>query len=298
MRISTNLMFDRASRTMSDLSGKADALNTRIATGRKFAAPSGDAAAYRQLSALKRAATDQEADTANIKLAQSLLSSADTALSGVEVQLQRAREIAVQAGTGTLSAQQKAAFGTELDAIVDDLVTLANATDSRGQPLFGGATDAVPFVVAADGTVGYAGSGEAGAIPIGADAGVAATTPGDRAFGVSTAGGASDIFAVVQALAASLRATGTAGTALDDLATALSTVTDTRASIGARGARLDIEASRLSDTALTREATRSAIEDADPYQTYADLQKTLTVLQATQASFGKLTALSMFDYLR
>ena len=32
--------------------------------------------------------------------------------------------------------------------------------------------------------------------------------------------------------------------------------------------------------------------------TITELQKTLTVLQATQASFSKLTQLSLFNYLR
>ena len=50
--------------------------------------------------------------------------------------------------------------------------------------------------------------------------------------------------------------------------------------------------------ALRCEAARSAIEDVDVSQAITDLQKTMTVLQATQASFSKLSGLSLFNYLR
>jgi flagellar hook-associated protein 3 FlgL len=41
-----------------------------------------------------------------------------------------------------------------------------------------------------------------------------------------------------------------------------------------------------------------ALEDTDVTTAVTQLQKTLTILQATQASFTKLTSLSLFDYLR
>ncbi|WP_374137885.1 flagellin, partial [Sphingomonas sp.] len=63
-------------------------------------------------------------------------------------------------------------------------------------------------------------------------------------------------------------------------------------------ARLDLETARLESTALTREAERSGIEDTDLTTAIIELQKTTTILQATQASLGRLSSLSLFDYLR
>lgn len=298
MRIATSGFYDRATSTMGSLTAKADALQTQVSTGKRINAPSDDAGAYRQLTGIKQAATDQKTDEANIKLAQSLLDGSDTALSGVETQLQRVREIAMTASNGTLSAEQKAAFGTELDAIVEDLVRLANTSDARGQPLFSGSSDAPPYAADVNGVVQYSGTGEAGAIPIGDGAKVQATTSGTRIFSFEGAAGPTDIFAVVQGLATNLRTDGTTGDALKDIDIASSTVIDARASIGARGARLDVETARLADTSVSREESRSNIEDVDTATAITQLQKTLTVLQATQASFSKLTALSLFDYIR
>ena len=50
--------------------------------------------------------------------------------------------------------------------------------------------------------------------------------------------------------------------------------------------------------ATDREITRSSIEDTDVTQAITELQKTMTILSAAQASFTKLSNLSLFDYLR
>ena len=49
---------------------------------------------------------------------------------------------------------------------------------------------------------------------------------------------------------------------------------------------------------LTARTAVKIMEDTDITSAVTELQKTLTILQATQASFTKLTGLSLFDYLR
>ena len=208
MRISTQSTYDRAGASMSKLSAEAARLQTQVATGKRVIAPSDDAGAYRQLTVIKRADADQSANAANVKLASGLLSSSDTALQGIGNQLVQARELALQASNGTLTDAQKSTLAISLDAIVEDMVTLANTTDARGQPLFGGATGNAAYTRAADGTISFAGTGEPGAIPIGDGTSVHATDSGERIFAVSTPGGASDIFRIVQELAEAIRTGG------------------------------------------------------------------------------------------
>lgn len=62
--------------------------------------------------------------------------------------------------------------------------------------------------------------------------------------------------------------------------------------------RVDIQAAQIKTASSDREIARSGIEDADATETIIELQKTMTILQATQASFSKLSSLSLFDYLR
>lgn len=296
MRIPTQGVFDRGAAAMSLLSETADRLQTQISTGKRFTQPSEDAAAWRQLVGIKRTSGNEAADAANVTLAQNLLAASDSTLGSVFDQLVRARELATQAANGTLSDSQKQSFATELEAMVEDLFKLANTTDVRGQPLFGGSSGDVAYVQATPGgPITFVGTGEPPAIPIGEGATVAPTTRGDRAFG--------NMFAVVQGLADAIRTGGPTSlaasqNALTTLRTAIDGVSDARASIGARASRMDLEAQRLSESSLNREATRAALEDTDVSTAITQLQKTLTVLQATQASFTKLTSLSLFDYLR
>lgn len=300
MRVASSLIFDRSRDLMSSLSAQADRLNTQLATNKRIQAPSDDAAAYRALTQLKRQAADDEAENSNIDLANALLSASATALGGVEAQLVRVREIAISAGSATLTPEQKGSLAAELDVITEDLLRIANTTDSRGSPLFSGASIDPPYARQSNGSISYTGSGQAGPIPIGDGRTIDATTSGDTIFsGIPVAaGGTSDMFAILASMSATLKADGAIGTAAADVQAIANSVSNARASIGARGARLELEQSRLQDLALTREQARQKIEDTDVAATITELQKTLTVLQATQASFSKLTALSLFNYLR
>lgn len=290
MRIATSQLYDRPMSLMSSLTQQADTLQTQIATGSRITRASDDSAAWRQLDTLKRADADDAAYAANVKLAQGLVAQADTALDSVTTRLQRAQELAVQAANGTMSASDRTAIGTELAGILDDLLSIANSKDVRGQPIFGGANGEA-YAQASDGTISYTGSGEPSAVPLGANASVATGVTGDRAFG--------DMFATLQAIAAAVAAGDTpSGNDVDALQSSLDQVAAARASIGARGARLDLESTRLSDAAIAREDSRTAIDSTDISATITELQKTLTILQATQASFTKLSNLSLFDYLR
>ena len=302
MRVTTSQAYDRPSLLMASLNSQADRLQTQVATGKKILAPSDSASGWQQLAGLKRAAADDGTYASNIKMAQSLLAATDTALDTVETQLQRAKAFAVQANSDTITPEGRAAILKEVEAIVTDLLGAVNATDTRGQPLFGGAAGDAAYARQPDGSIAYVGQGDAAPIPVGDGVEIAATESGPRAFGgIPTANGELDVFAILTAFAAALQPGAEPGgvdTAMTDLDAALDQLGTVRASVGARAFRMDLEAERLVDADVTREAARTGIEDADTATSIAELQKTLTILQATQASFTKLTALSLFDYLR
>lgn len=299
MRISTSQMYSQSMSLMSKLTAQADKAQTQIATTKIGVTAVSDAAAYVKLQQIQRATTGDATYKSNITVAQGVLAQADQTLDSVETQLQRALELATRAANDTLSDDDRAAIGEELSSIRDTLYGLANTKDDiRGQPLFGGATGDTAYVKNDDGSISYAGTGEPSGIPVADGESIQPSISGDRVF--SPAG--SDVFAILGSLADALKS-GTdvkaaAGAALDGINASLSNVTLARATIGARGARLDLKADQLTATAETRETTRSGIEDTDIASTTVELQKALTVLSATQSTFTKLTSLSLFDYLK
>jgi len=295
---STSLFYDRAKSAMGGLAAKADRLQTDIATTKRLQAPSDDSVAYQRLQRIARDTADAGAWDANLDLAGSLLAQADTTLGTMTTQVQRASELMLRVNNGTMSAADRKTTGAELTQIVASLVELANTADTRGRPLFGG-TDGKPAVAMDAGTTTYS-QGAPAAIPVGDGQQVQPTELASRLFDL---GNGKDTLAVLQTLAAALMA----GTALDadagkaaiaDLAAADDQLTGVRASLGARATRVDILQTQSTRIAADRETERSGLEDTDYTAAIADLQKTMTVLSATQASFSKLSQLSLFDYLR
>lgn len=302
MQISTSQLYDRSSTLMRQLAAKADKLQTQISTDKRIGTASDDPVAFQKLALIKRSGANDGAYGANIKIAQSLLAQSDSTLGSFESQLQKAAELAVQANNDALSPENRRVIGDQLTAIVQDLVGLANTKDVRGQPLFGGASGDTAVAQAQNGSVSFTDIGEPSPIPVGDGVDVHATDSAKRLFGnIPTTNGPSDVFAIISKLATALTSnTGASAAAAEagtDLKTALTQIGAARGSVGARAARLDLETARLTEVATIREGDRSSLEDTDTAAAITELQKTMTVLSATQASFSKLSSLSLFNYL-
>ncbi len=297
MQISTSQFYDRAARSIATTSGRTDTISTQISSGRKFQAPSDDSVAYQRLAGLSRTTANGAAYDANLTMAGSLLQQADTTLSAMTTQLQKASELAIQANNGTLNASQRATIGDQLSGIADTIAGLANIKDLRGQPLFGGADGGAAVTKQADGRYTYAETA-ASPIPIGDGQTVQAGEPASRVLKF----GDKDALNVIAALAAALQSgepLGTAGsTAIDDLSAAGTQLTAIQGSLGARAARVDLQQAAQKDIATDREDVRSSIEDTDVVAATVELQKQMTILNATSASFTKLSSLSLFNYLK
>ncbi len=306
MLVSTNLFFDRTNRQLGGLTADVQKLQTQLATGKRLTTASDDAAAFRRVQRLEIAGANDAAWRNNITLASSVLDQADATLGNITDLLQRAQELAVQSNSGTLSDSDRRVVASQLRGVIDDVLTLANTRDGRGIPLFGAATGDAALVRDASGTVSFGGTGDPPSIPVGDDTVVRPSESAERIFGglPVAGGGTTDIFAEISSLAAALDVPGgasvpaIAANTIDQLKAAVEQVVSVRGSIGARSARLDLEQSRLDDLNVIREADRGALEGTDMQATIIQLQKTSTILQATQMSLSRLSQLSLFDYLR
>lgn len=299
MRIATSQLFNRPNSLMARLTAHADKTQTSIATTKKYATPSENAGSYLQLQGLRQDVRDDAAYTSNINLARGVLEQVDSTLGDIETQLQRVLTLTSQAATGTVSDANRASIAADLEQIREGLFSLANARDVRGNPLFGGASGDAAYTRDTDGTISYAGGEDAAAaIPINKSDTIQATIPGDRLFGSEP----NNMFAMLNDLTTALRAGGDVSAAtnmaLDQFKARIDEINGGRAVAGSRAVRLEMDLDRLTQVATNREIARIELEDTDIPIAITELQKTLTVLQATQASFTKLTSMTLFDYLR
>ena len=189
-------------------------------------------------------------------------------------------------------------IGDELSSILDGLVGLANSQDVRGQPLFGSADGTQAVTRNANGSFTYSAATKLSEIPIGDGQSVQATETAARVFTFNGGDALGAIAKLAQALQSGAPlGDDTAGT-IDSLMKADEQVALVRASVGARAARVDLQQTLLTQSNLDRAELRSSVEDIDVSEAIVELQKTMTILQATQSSFSKLSSLSLFDYLR
>jgi len=297
VQVNTRATHAAAVARMASLQSQLDRTQAAIATGKRIAQPSDDPVGSGIAARLRRV---QAADTARgtaVDAAASRLASADTTLGAVATLLQRAREIGLQGASATLSATDRATLAAEAGQLGEQLLDLANTLGPDGAPLFGGAAGRGPaFARDPGGMVAWTGVGGEAVVALAGD--VRAGNNGPAAF----TGADGNAFAALDDLAAALVAPD--ATRAADLAAALtgteaagSRAADAQAAVGTRAARLAVESERLQAADLSLEADLSRIESLDMASAIARLQRLATVLQATQASFVKVTGLSLWDRL-
>ena len=301
--VSTSAFYERATHNIAGLRARAEGLQGDLARGERLIRSSQDPVAAARLRALSRADALAAVDTANAGRAASDLQLADDALGGFTSAIGRARELATQAANGTLNPAQRAAIGQELGQINAGLLSLANARDSAGHALFGGEATGPAYTVDAAGNAVYGGTASAGQLDLGDGQSVDRGVTGPQFLNFTAGGTATDLFATLKGLADALQGgaadpAGAARAALTSLATGLSTVTTAQTVVGARLNWIDLATTHASQRGEQRAIEEAAVGGTDIAATITRLQQTMTVLEASQASFARLSGLSLFDQIR
>lgn len=300
---STSAFFERSTQGIGTLRARAEELQTQLSKGQKLSRSSDDPVAASRLRTLARADALSNIDMTNANRATADLTLADSALSSFANYITRAKELATQAGTGTLSTAQRAGIGQELKQMVGDLVALANSRDSSGHSLFGGETAGDAYTVDAAGNASYNGTATSGELPLGDGQTITRGLTGPEFLSFDVNGTPTDLIAVVKALGDTLISgagdpAAAARDALGTLDTSLETLTTAQTVVGSRLSWIDLTTERRTNLSELRTGEEQDIGATDIASTVADLQQVMLVLEASQASFSKLSSLSLFDVLR
>jgi flagellin len=192
-----------------------------------------------------------------------MMQTAEGALSEQSNMLQRMRELAVQSSNGTYSSAQRTYLNTEFDQLLEQMDNIATETTWNGMSLL----DAT----SAEGLSTTSGTFE---FQVGQNA--------DET--ISVAIGAMDIATLgISALAT---ASG-ASTAIDTIDTALDSINEQRATIGAGINQMTYAADNLSNIAANVTASRSSIMDTDYASASTQLSKSQIIQQASTAMLAQ-----------
>ena len=183
MRISTIQAFNTGVRGIQDNYSAVTRTQEQITSGKRILTPADDPVASVRLLQLDQEAGKLAQYQDNLTAATNSLTQEEAILNSVNNVLQRVREIALEAGNGALDAGGRQALAQELGEREDELYSLLNSQNARGEYLFGGyQSDSQPFVRAADGSYRYAGDEGQRSIQIGSAKMVAINDNGKELF--------------------------------------------------------------------------------------------------------------------
>ncbi len=300
---STSAFYERSTMDMAALRAEAERLQGSLSSGERLTRSSDDPVAASRMRQLSRADTYSAIDSANASRAAGDLQLTDGALSTFAEYVIRVKELATQAANGTLTDAQRGGIGQEISAIRANVIQLANARDMAGGALFGGQSAGDAYTVDAAGAANYAGTAAAPTLPLGDGQSVSPALTGPQFLNFSVNGAPqTDLMAAMKVMADALQAGGSAAQAAaqDGIAAmnqAVEAITTAQTVVGSRLAWLDLTAERRTSLGEMRSTEENDIGGTDIASTVARLQQTMTVLEASQASFTKLASLSLFDLI-
>ena len=159
MRLSTSNLYQHSLSNLLNQQSALDRTQGQVSSGQRISVASDDPAGAGQVVQLKHILASNAQYGANIDSATTRLSTEQTALTSVNSLLDSARTLALQGLNGSLADSDRQAIAAQVTQLRDQLVQLANTTDSNGNALFAGsATTSTPFSADASGQVSYSGN--------------------------------------------------------------------------------------------------------------------------------------------
>ncbi len=142
--VNTNVMSLNAQRNLSTNTSNLGKSLERLSSGFRINRGADDAAGLQVSENLRSQIRGSKAALANVQDGINVMNIADGALGVVTENLQRMRELAVQAGNDTYDVAQRAAIKQELDSRAADITRISDATEFNGVFLLNGNSDVAP----------------------------------------------------------------------------------------------------------------------------------------------------------
>ena len=299
-------MFQRGSSQMSTVQSKLTQTQAQLAQGKQVinASDAPDQAAT--IQRLKSILNRQDSYQSSLNTVKNRLQGEESTLQSVSDLLVRAKEVAVQGANDTLNPGDRKGLATEMKALRDQMLSLANTKDSNDNFLFAGSrVKQQAFAENSSGVPVYRGDqtrmnvrvGEQRSIPInrtgtGAFVSVNRTDTDGTAIGVG-------FFKVMDDLIAGLNNSKGADVSrgvgeLDNLQLGVSLA---RAEVGTNLNVVDQQTSVIEDMTLNLKTTLSSIEDLDYASAITKMNQQMLSLEAAQSSFAKVSKLSLFNFI-
>ncbi len=310
MRVSTTVQFDRASTIMNKLQNDLGTSQAKVSVQKQILNPSEKPDQTATILRLNSVIDRQTTFGRTIEMLQARLDNESATLTSASEVLIRIKELAVQANNGTQGLTSRKIIATEMKGLRDQLLSLANSTDTTGNYIFSGSQVRTPaFVEDATGAVAYKGDQTRMRVDVGEKRKVAINRPGNNVFirvvrtdNDGTVSGKGFFQAIDDLITGVKTPSTTSNQAMQRGLTEMDALHEgiilAQAASGTDMKVLEQQAIVLGDTKLSLKNVLSKVEDLDMATAMTDMQKQILSLEAAQNSFAKISQLSLFTYIR
>jgi len=269
--VNTNVGASVAQAALARNARELNTAMTELSTGKRINSAADDASGLAMSNRMTSQINGLGAAIRNANDAISMVNTAESALEEITDMLQRMRELAVSAKSGTVNSTDRGYLDAEYQKLIAEIDRIAENTQWNGSDIIdgtAGSSGTVTFQVGANGASGHTIDVDFGNMT---DAAGSGKMNGIASGDVTTATNA-----------------GTAITALD---TAIGNVSSQRAVFGAASNQLEHAVDNLTNVKINAEASRSRILDTDYAESTAELARTQIIQQAGTAMLAQANQL-------
>ncbi|HEV2454241.1 MAG TPA: flagellin [Verrucomicrobiae bacterium] len=313
MRVATDSFVNSMISQTNDLRAQLDSLENQVTTGLKVQAPADDPGAMvTTLNDLASQSTEQQYGK-NITTLQSQANSVYSVLQSLQTIVSQAQSIATEAGSATANQTTLNDYASQVTALIQQAVQLANSQDPQtGQYLFGGtASGQQPFTATTDANgnitgVAYQGNSSENQSEIAPGVAVSVNVPGVNTSGSGAPGlitnsqTGADLFNHLISLQNDLLSGNTSavtGTDANNLQKDEDNVTYQVAYNGNVQTRLNTASSFASSQSNSLTQAISNVSGTDVVQAMVQLNQTQTAYEAALESTSRVMQVSLVNFL-
>ena len=268
LTVNTNVASMNVQKNLTRASDALSTSMTRLSSGLKINSAKDDAAGLQIASRMTSQIRGQNMAIKNANDGISMAQTAEGALQESSNILQRMRELGVQSASGSNSAEDRGALDKEYQAMALELTRISESTNLNGINLL-------------DAT-----AGTTGLVKIQVGSGTAAENQIDLQLPATKVDAATLLTAV-----GDLNTDAAALVAVDSIDTALQTINDMRADLGATQNRLTSTVSNLQNINENVSAALGRVQDTDFASETAQMTKQQTLQQASTAVLAQANQL-------
>jgi len=305
MRITNNMLVNNMMYNMGNNLERLDRIQQQLATGKKIATPSDDPIVASRALKMRTDVAEIAQYKKNVEDAGSWLEVTESTISSVGDILQKARELAVQAGNDATTQSDKQKIATEVTQLRSQIIQLSNTTYA-GRYIFSGFKTDETLIDESTGfyniEVQKTGAGrEDIKYEIGIGDTININALGSEIFGgAGTAGSTPKMVDDLDKMIAALN--GNDGEqireAITDIQSNIDNTLMIRSDIGARTNRLDLTSNRLLADESTFTKLMSQNEDADMAEVIMKLKNEENVYNASLSGGARIIQPTLVDFIK